>query len=171
MEGQHRYFLFGEMAVRHYNDCDFPAFIRTVNAEGWTQSEMDIFHYDESLHSAEDVLQAVDGYLAWQPIAKEEYDAIHNYMHPPVEMFEQILPRSAKDILFEALCIADANLNNLLKLGVEVDTDQLEYMRHDITGLKGMMDKNYELKITMTKKEMNTFVSRHYVDFPEYTTE
>jgi hypothetical protein len=174
MEGQHKFYLFGEVAVREYGDNDFPAFLKVINACKWNQPDMNIYHYDESIDSADEVLEAFDGYMAWQPIPKEEYDAIHNYMHPPPppppKMFEQILPQSAKTILWKALEIVDANMNNLLKLGVEVNGDELEYLRHDIMGLKAMMSSNYELKITMTQEQKDRFTLNHKVDFPEYTS-
>jgi hypothetical protein len=82
-------------------------------------------------------------------------------------MIVETLPNDQKDIIKEALEMMDANLNNLLKVGVECDMDKLEYLRHDIMTLKALF--RYEVSIKMTGDMHERFTLDNKIDYPQYT--
>jgi len=169
MENNKTYYLFGESICVNYRDMTFSKLLKYIKKHDLGQTEFDIYEHDDSLQGPEDVLDAYDGYLGYVKIEKEEYDTLHNYMRPPVEMFEQVLPQTPKDIIFAALESLDANLNANLRAGIECDVDHMDNVRFDIQGLKQMMHKDYELKITMTQKQHDHFIHNDgNVDFPQY---
>ncbi len=78
-----------------------------------------------------------------------------------------ILPQEQKQICIDALNAYKYSLEAQLTQGTEEDED-IKRTVFDIYGLIGILDTKYNLILEINKDDMDTFVSRHDVDFPNY---
>lgn len=86
----------------------------------------------------------------------EYFEDFLEFIRPKKEV--TIIPREQKDILAKAIGLLE---DAVKKVGLND-----EYLMFDLTTLKALL--NYEISVSLTDKEKQSFTSKNGIDFPEY---
>lgn len=86
----------------------------------------------------------------------EYFEDFLEFIRPKKEV--TIIPTGQKDILAKAIGLLEGAVKNL---GLND-----EHLMFDLTTLKALL--NYEISVSLTEQEKQSFTSKNGIDFPEY---